>query len=368
MPSSSRAPDPAILTALNLDPQTASIASHGGSGFSETLKLVGRERENTSGERQDGGLERVFFVKMGKEGGMFEGEHQSLNALSTFVPSLCPTSHAFGPLSRRPNTYFLATDFLDLSSSLSSQKATTKPLSLAWKLAILHSTPAPIPAGFSQPQFGFPVPTYCGNTVQDNTYTDSWAEFYGVRRLRHVVQEAERRNGADAGLRKLVEDVIAQVVPALLRDGHLRDARTGANVTPVVVHGDLWSGNFGVARILTPVAAVSDGGSDGMVGRRDGEVGEVVFDPSSCYAHAEYDHGIMNMFGGFRSGFWREYFKEKPKDEPVSEYEDRVDLYELYHHLNHYSMFGGSYKGGAVSIMKRLLGKFGKGGGSEIGD
>ncbi len=30
-----------------------------------------------------------------------------------------------------------------------------------------------------------------------------------------------------------------------------------------------------------------------------------------------------------------------------------------YHHLNHYSIFGGGYRGGAVRIMESLLKKFG---------
>ena len=30
-----------------------------------------------------------------------------------------------------------------------------------------------------------------------------------------------------------------------------------------------------------------------------------------------------------------------------------------YHHLNHYAIFGGGYKGGAMSIMKKLIAKYG---------
>lgn len=29
-----------------------------------------------------------------------------------------------------------------------------------------------------------------------------------------------------------------------------------------------------------------------------------------------------------------------------------------YHHLNHFAMFGGGYRGGAMSIMKRLISKY----------
>ena len=55
----------------------------------------------------------------------------------------------------------------------------------------------------------------------------------------------------------------------------------------------------------------------------------------------------------------KEYHSICPKTEPVEEYDDRVMLYELYHHLNHFAMFGGGYRGGAVSMIKTLLQKYG---------
>lgn len=39
--------------------------------------------------------------------------------------------------------------------------------------------------------------------------------------------------------------------------------------------------------------------------------------------------------------------------------QDRVALYESYHHLNHHAIFGGGYKSGAVGILKKLLKKYG---------
>jgi len=130
-------------------------------------------------------------------------------------------------------------------------------------------------------------------------------------------------------------------VPRLLRDGHLGGEK---GIMPVVVHGDLWSGNAGRGRI---------GG--------EGEVEEIVFDPSSCYAHSEYDLGIMRMFGGFGAATMKEYHELCPKTEPVREYEDRISLYELYHHLNHTAMFGGGYRSGAMAIMRKLIAKYGEG-------
>lgn len=268
--------DPSILAALSLSPATTSIAPHGGSGFSSTFRLT------TVG--------RTLFVKTGPGAAtMFAGEHASLNAIHSVVASLCPRSLAHGKLEGK-DAYFLATEFLDLSSSSSSSSKKSSGgsgLSLAAKLAKLHNTPAPIPDGHSTPQFGFPVPTCCGSTPQDNSWTPSWADFFAKRRLLAVLEHGERANGPDAALRKLVQRTISHVVPRLLGDSHLGGGGGCGAVKPVIVHGDLWSGNRGRGSF--------SGRDDGS----DGAVEEVVFDPSSCYAHSEYELGIMQMFGGF---------------------------------------------------------------------
>ena len=40
-------------------------------------------------------------------------------------------------------------------------------------------------------------------------------------------------------------------------------------------------------------------------------------------------------------------------------FEDRKQLYMLYHYLNHTSLFGGGYKGSAESILRNLSSKYG---------
>lgn len=202
-----------------------------------------------------------------------------------------------------PGRFFMATDFLDLGSSAPGGSG----LSLAAKLARLHTSPAPVPEGYDRPMFGFPVTTCCGATPQDNDFRPSWADFYADNRLRAVLRACVRSNGADAELSRAVERVAAVVVPRLLGDGRLDPP-----IRPVVVHGDLWSGNHGRGRIA------AQGGAE-----------EVVFDPSCVYGHAEYELGIMRMFGGLGSAFWSEYEQLVPKAEPKEEWEDRVRLYEL---------------------------------------
>lgn len=224
--------------------------------------------------------------------------------------------------------------------------ATGSGLSLAQKLAKLHSTPAPTPEGFAKPMFGFAVATCCGDTPQDNSWKGSWAEFFAEKRLLMILERCERHHGKDVELRKTVERTVREVVPRLLGDGHLAG---GEGIMPVVCHGDLWSGNKGKGSFV---------GREGRGPDEPGPAEDVVFDPSAVYGHNEYDMGIMNMFGGFGSAFWKEYHAIVPKTEPKEEYEDRVNFYEAYHHLNHHAIFGG-YKGGAMSLLKGLLKKYG---------
>lgn len=312
--------DSAILKALGLDAASTRMSTHGGSGFSSTFKVTSTVD----------GKEVNYFVKTGtgkKADIMFAGEHSllskyrrlaklitiigehaSLNAIADVVPSFCPRSHAHGALADtgNGNTYFLATDFLDLGAS-SSGGARGSGLSFAAKLAKLHTTPAPTPPGYDKPQFGFPVPTCCGSTQQDNTWESDWARFYAERRLRAILRACnESQGGGDRELDAAVSAVADRVVPRLI--GALKEP-----IVPVVVHGDLWSGNHGRGRIA---------GREG--------VEEVVYDASAVYGHSEYELGIMRMFGGFGSSFWREYERLVPKAEPKEEWDDRVTMYELY--------------------------------------
>lgn len=203
---------------------------------------------------------------------MFEGEHASLNALYNAVPTLCPQSYGHGNLADAPGKSFLVTDFLDLSAGRRSNAGGE---SLAKKLAKLHMTPAPPPPGESKPMFGFPVTTCCGDMPQPNKWNASWADFYANERLRLVERASQKSNGKDDELNSLVEQTCTEVIPWLIGDDHLNG---GKGVTPVVVHGDLWSGNASAGK---------------LPGMQQAE--EVVYDPSAVYAHSEFELGIMKM-------------------------------------------------------------------------
>ena len=107
----------------------------------------------------------------------------------------------------------------------------------------------------------------------------------------------------------MIEKAASVVLPKLLGNGHLGGKR---GVKPAFVHGDSWSGNKARGRL---------GGKGGIE--------DVAFDVSSCYAHSEYELGLMRMFGGFSAGFFSEYHRLIPKTEPTHEYEDRMKLYQM---------------------------------------
>ena len=310
-----------VLRALSLpiDPSKTSISQSFGSGFTSTGSI--RARVPSTDDR-GGEEERRYFIKFASHGKaseeMFHGEFESLKAIATAVPGLCPRPLASGRLDENSDKgWFLVTQYLNLSGGYGMTGG--KKTSLAQRLGKLHSTPAPVCPNTGQRKFGFPVPTFCGDSKQVNSFNGSWADFYAHERLMPILELSERQNGKDQTLRNLVENTAFTVVPALLGDGHLGYDRNGHGewIVHVVVHGDLWSGNAGHGSIT------------GSGSSEDEQPGGVIYDPCACYAHSEYELGIMKMFGGFGSAFFKEYHQVIPKTEPVAEYEDRVRLYEL---------------------------------------
>lgn len=229
-----------------------------------------------------------------------------MTAIHSAVPSLCPKSIAHGKLSDSTD-YFLLTEFIDMEAA--SDGSQIHGLSFAQKFAKLHGSHVLIPKGLSRPVFGFPVMTCVGCTPQNNAWSRSWPNFFAENRLRAVSSIVEKNHGSDSDLTFLLDRVVKEVVPRLLGNGHLGGK---AGIQPALVHGDLWSGNK----------------SRGKVGGKGG-VEEVVFDAGSCFAHSEYELGIMRMFGGFSGGFFKEYHRLIPKTEPKKEYDDRLALYQL---------------------------------------
>ncbi len=166
---------------------------------------------------------------------------------------------------------------------------------------------------------GWPRDNYIGATPQTNTPHPSWPHFFGDRRLRPQLALA-RENGMDKAL-------VAQGMAVIERLGGLF---IDYNPPPSLLHGDLWSGNAGMV---------------------PGEV-PVVFDPACYRGDRECDIAMAELFGGFPTSFFAAYRTAWPLDR---DYERRKPLYNLYHVLNHFNLFGGAYLGQAQRMIQRLL-------------
>ena len=62
---------------------------------------------------------------------------------------------------------------------------------------------------------------------------------------------------------------------------------------------------------------------------------------------------MMELFGGFAADTLAAYQSAWPLDPAYGE--GRRDLYQLYHILNHFNMFGGQYADQALLKIDRLL-------------
>ncbi len=103
--------------------------------------------------------------------------------------------------------------------------------------------------------------------------------------------------------------------------------RIGHLPKPSLNHGDLWSGNYLYS-----------------------SNGPALIDPASYYADREFDLALMGMFGGFSPTVWDAYQETYPLP---SAWKERHTLYQLYHYLNHYHLFGGHYGQQALQIAKK---------------
>lgn len=77
----------------------------------------------------------------------------------------------------------------------------------------------------------------------------------------------------------------------------------------------------------------------------------VLVDPACYYGWPEADLAMTKMFGGYPSEFYRSYQQARSL-EPG--FEDRVDLYNLYHWLNHLNLFGSGYLPSVESCINRF--------------
>jgi fructosamine-3-kinase len=167
-------------------------------------------------------------------------------------------------------------------------------------------------------RYGLEGDNYIGSSPQVNEWSDDWAHFFGERRLRPQLDRAARSGLLDASIESAANRLIDRLGMLL-----------PAHPAPALLHGDLWSGNF----------MVDDSGSP------------VLIDPAVFYGHNEADLAMTRLFGGFPRAFYDAYRRECPVEKG---FDERCELYNLYHLLNHLNLFGTGYLGGVSRIIKRF--------------
>ncbi len=279
------------------------ISQKTGTSFQiEDRRSVGGGSINQAYQISDGS--RHYFVKLNQANQlpMFEAEALGLKEIADTNTILVSRPVCWGVADHYA---YVVMDWLDLGGNRDRN---------AWyrmgeQLAAMHRCT-------SDRDFGWRQSNTIGATPQKNPWTASWAEFYVEHRMRFQFSLA-RRNGGDFPK----SDELLDAIPALL---------AGHDPQPSLVHGDLWSGN----------AAVT---SDGQ---------PVILDPAVYYGDREVDIAMSELFGGFPAGFYDGYNAAYPLD---SGYERRKTLYNLYHIVNHFNLFGGSYGYQANRMISQLL-------------
>lgn len=254
---------------------------------------IGQQRAQTGGCINEtmtvSDRDRHFFVKTNRANclEMFMAEAIALQQIYATQTMRVPQPICWGTTGE---TAYLVMENLNLGGSQNWD-------AMGRKLAAMHHVT-------SDRGFGWDRHNTIGATPQVNDWTKDWLDFWINHRLGFQIKLARRK-----GWRcPIAESQVYDAIPALFADYQPQ---------PAMVHGDLWGGNVGFA---------------------DGE--PVIFDPALYYGDREVDLAMTELFGGFPAQFYQAYQASYPLDVG---YHRRKTLYNLYHILNHFNLFGGSY-------------------------
>lgn len=244
-----------------------------------------------------------YFVKLNSASQieMFEAEAQGLLELRNSKTLRVPEPVCWGD---DGHSAYLVMENLQMGGH-------ADPVALGAGLASLHRV--------TRDRFGWFRNNTIGATLQVNTESGDWIDFWRERRLQFQLELAAS-HGHGGRLQSQGERLL-DVFPRLFE-----------SYTPQVslLHGDLWGGNYGYDREGEPV----------------------IFDPAVYFGDRETDLAMTELFGGFSSDFYAAYQDHFPLDDG---YPVRKTLYNLYHILNHLNIFGGGYLSQAQGMLDSLL-------------
>jgi fructosamine-3-kinase len=246
---------------------------------------------------------RDFFVKFNTamKADMFAAEAEGLREIAATRTLHVPEPVCWGVAG---DSAYLVLDYLNFSHG-------GKGALLGEQLAAMHRV--------TQAEFGWHRDNTIGSTPQINAPATDWVGFWRERRLGFQLELAQH-NGYGGEVLRLGEQLMVR----------LDDLFDGYRPRPSLLHGDLWSGNYGY---------LADGAP-------------VIFDPAVYYGDREADLAMTELFGGFAADFYAGYRAAWPLD---TGYSVRKTLYNLYHILNHLNLFGGGYQRQALHMTRQLL-------------
>ena len=245
------------------------------------------------------------FVKVNdlRQANVLQSEFKSLQLINNLQLSGYPKPLVFKTDHR--NCYLVMTyhDLTPLNENSSAQ--------LGEILAEQHRQTAEI--------FGWELDNYIGLSLQKNTRSKSWLEFYREQRLGYQLELAII-NGLNSELVKQIQNIQASIESYFV----------GYEPIPSLLHGDLWSGNTSFDQTTSR---------------------PLLYDPAPYYGDRETDIAMTELFGRFPESFYQAYHQAYPLHQG---YEKRKPLYNLYHALNHFNLFGKGYTNMVSSLLPEL--------------
>lgn len=179
----------------------------------------------------------------------------------------------------------------------------------AESLAQLHS--------FEKEYFGNEIDNYIGTIHQSNTKHKNWSTFFVKERCQPLVKLA------------LNQGYLTSEELKLFSRFYLKVPEIWPQEKPVLLHGDLWSGNHIVGKANQPF----------------------LIDPAVYFGHREMDLAMMQLFGGYPSELFDLYNSYLPLEKG---WEQRVKYNQLYPLLVHLNLFGLSYKPRVMAIISEF--------------
>ncbi|MEH8021043.1 fructosamine kinase family protein [Rheinheimera metallidurans] len=178
---------------------------------------------------------------------------------------------------------------------------------LAQDLAALHQQ--------QQAVYGFDWDNSLATNTQPNKWQPNWSVFFSEQRIGWQLQLLHEQGLGFGKVDEIVEKT--------------RQRLQGYQPKASLLHGDFWRGNLGF-------------------------IGDMpaIFDPACYYGDRETDIAFSTLFGRLPDAFYQSYQQHYPLDK---NYEQRKDLYNLYHVLNHANLFRGAYLIQAQELIKKLF-------------